>query len=196
MFLSPEFSVMFWPATAYRRLAESAPDREGIVLALRRPAFVALFIGTIVSMTATERVTVPTLVSVSAYWSFATVLQAAGAWALIRASPQRIVSGARAVDLFFMAQGPWALWLLGIAAVSAVTTSTPTIPRIGLVTAPIVIAWTGVILFAFCRTILCATPREALTRTFLYQAGIWLFTGAYVSTAVQIWPRVLGALGW
>jgi hypothetical protein len=195
MAVSPELSVMCGPAAAYRRLAGATRQPDGIAVALRRPAFVALFIGAGVSILATGRISLATLASVTACWSFAAIIQTAAAFAIIRTTPGRIVSTTRALDLFFMGQGPWALCVLLTIASTAVTRNPAAIPRLALLAAPLAAAWTGIIVFAFCRTILQATPRAAIARTFLYQTAIWSFVAAYLSTAVQLWPRVIGVLG-
>jgi hypothetical protein len=193
--LSPELSVMLAPAATYARLAEATLRRDGLIVALRRPAFVALLVGTAVTMSATRRVSGSTLVSVTLCWMFATIVQAIAAGAMLVASPDRRVSAARAIDLIFMGHGPWSVWLLVFAALPAIVPNPGVLPSIAMATAPLPAVWTAIILFAFCRTVLQLTPRVALTKTFLHQAMIWIFTAAYISATAQVWPRVLGAFG-
>jgi hypothetical protein len=195
MHLSADLTIMFSPKDAYRRFAALPVRDRWFVVGLRRPAFVALLIGSMIAMTATDRIGVGLVLSVGLCWSFATVVQTAAAAGVIAAFPGRIVGGARALDLFFMSAGPWSLWLLTLGAWAGLAADHTAIPRVALATAAVPIVWTAVIVFAFCRSVLNASFRGALTATLIHQAAIWIFTAVYISTAVQAWPRLLGALG-
>lgn len=147
-------------------------------------------------MTATHRATFGLVLSVGVCWAFATVIQTVAAAAVIAVFPGRVVSVARALDLFFLSAGPWSLWLLAFAAWAGFPADHSAIPLAALATAPIPIVWTTVIVRAFCRSVLNASARGALTTALIHQAMIWSVAAVYVSTVVQAWPRLLGALGW
>jgi hypothetical protein len=195
MYLSPEIAVMFSPTDAYRRFAERPARADHFAIGLRRPAFVALLIGSAIAMTATNRTTVGLVVSVGLCWSFVVALQTVAAAAVIAAAPDRVVSAARALDLFFLSHGPWSLWLLLVAAWAGMTADPTAIQPVALASAPVPAVWTAILVRAFCRTVLRASPHGALRITFVYQAMIWTFAAAYISVVVQVWPRLLGILG-
>jgi hypothetical protein len=96
-----------------------------------------------------------------------------------------------ALDLFFVAHGPWSLWLMG-SAIWVLLSSPIGRPAQGhALTALIPAIWTAVLVFAFCRIVLDCGPRDALRRTVLHQAVIWSVTLLLIAYAVQLWPRVL-----
>ncbi len=183
------------PMATYDRFVAHQPDASAIVLALRRPAFVALVLGTTVAMTSTGRVTAALVASVALCWSFATAAQLAAAAILVGSSARRHVPMARGIDLLFIGHAPWSLWLLLLAAWSVWSPY----PKPGLTTVvalgSIPAIWTAVIIYGFCRSVLNLAPRAALTRMLLHQSTTWGLAALYIAVAVQMWPRLLGSIG-
>jgi hypothetical protein len=192
--LSDEVRVMMEPLAAYRRLAaEPPPPAPTLRLLLRRPALAALVIGGAIALTATGGATARALATTTICWSFVPGLQlivAAALIALCRCPGLRLPS---ALDLFFVGQGPWLLWVLGVAASAllAFRSGGHAVPhlRVVLALALIPAVWTWIILVAFCQAVLGLSRRRALGWTFLYQAAIWGIAYLYAGAMTfQAWP--------
>jgi hypothetical protein len=112
---------------------------------------------------------------------------------LIASAPRRAVSMPRALDLLFMAQGPWSIWLLAFAACALVATGANHSFGMVLLTALVPAIWTGFLVSAFCRQVLQSTGRQAAGRTLAHQGLMWGCVLIYFGWAVAIWPRVVGA---
>jgi hypothetical protein len=178
------------PSEAYGRLAPG--HRKSLPGALKRPLLVAIVLGMAVSIYATRRVTLGLALSAILTWSFAVAVQALAAAALVMSSARRRSSLPSALDLFFMGHGPWSLWLIAAAAWSALLPRPDKMDMIVAASAVVPIAWTAVIVFAFCRTVLHDEPRVAVIRTLFHQSLIWTFTAVYIAVVVQLWPRSVG----
>jgi hypothetical protein len=186
--VSPELRIMLRPALAYEALLAAPP--HGPFLALRRPALVALVIGTAIAVSATGRVTAWLVLDLALCWSFAPLLQVATAAVLLRSPLSRVGTGVR-MDLWFAGHGPWSLWLLAVAVCYASFPATRRIEYPILATAIVPAAWTAIIGTAFCRTILLDTPARAWARVALHQAVTWTIVFGYITLASQLWPRFL-----
>lgn len=188
-----DLHVTVSPGKAYGILA-GEHAAVGPLVAVKRPALVALILGTTIAISATHRVTLTLVASTSLYWSFAPLVQMLAAAIVIASSRQRRLGMARALDLFFMGHVPWSLWILAFGVRAAIGPHGTGITDYFLISALVPLVWTAIIVFAFCRTVLNSSPRGALRRTLLHQGIIWTFTIAYVVMAVQAWPRFLKAL--
>lgn len=180
------------PSRAYSRLAPG--HRSSLAGALKRPLVAAIVLGAAVCIYATGRMTLELALSAILTWSFAVAVQTVAAVALVASSNRRASSLPAAFDLFFMGHGPWSLWLIAAAASSAWLPRPARMDLIVATTAAVPIAWTAVIVFAFCRMVLNDAPRPAVVRTLLHQSLIWTFTAAYIAVVVQLWPRIVGML--
>jgi hypothetical protein len=189
--LSADVLLAIAPAREYQRLVQE-PGTIGPVAALRRPAFVALLIGVLLAICATGRVTLGLVASTTACWSIAPAVQAAAGAAIIASSRRRQVGMARAVDLFFAGHVPWSLWMLAVAGWSMLREPAPITVLLSSVAIPV--AWTAVIVFAFCRTVLQAGARGALVRTAVHQALIWGVAVAIAVPNVGGWARVVATI--
>jgi len=189
---SLELRVALAPARAYRELTLLKATDTWLV-AFRRPAFIALLIGTLVAISSTGRVTLGLVSSIAVCWSFVPVLQLLAGAIVIASCRGRAVAMPRALDLLFAGHLPWSLWLL-IAAAWAASVPVFSQGALGL-TMLVPAAWTAYIVFAFCRTVLGVTTRGAVLRTAAHQAIVWTLAGTYVFLATGMWPRLLGVLG-
>ena len=163
-------------------------SRSGAELRLAaRLALVALVIGTSVTTSATERVTLSLALAGAAGWSFVPLLQLMTGFLLIR--------GARApriglLDRYFATGWPWTLWIL---AVHAGFVGFPATRRFGLfliLTAAVPIIWTVRLLWAFCRAELRLDARQSWRRVAGHQVATYVLVVAYVWIAVALWPRI------
>jgi hypothetical protein len=106
---------MFRPVSTYRELSQAADDVR-VWQVVRRPLFVALVVGSFVSITVSGRLTVSLVFDGMIFWSFLPILQAILMSCIVVLFGHRRISTSKALDLFFMGHGPWLIWLLGIAA--------------------------------------------------------------------------------
>jgi hypothetical protein len=191
--VSHEVRVMLAPAATFRAVLAD-PVRVGWLGVLKRPALFALIVGTVTAVCSTGRVTLGLVLSGTICWSFVSAVQMAVACVVIATSRHR-TDVPRSLDLFFIGQGPWSVWLLAVAAWTALTPPTQPIQQAILISAAIPLAWTVVIINAFFRIVLQHSRDEAIARTCWHQGLIWLVVGAYVMVANQLWPRLVGLLG-
>jgi hypothetical protein len=114
--LSTEIWVMMRPAAAYVWLADSPAAKEKWTW-LRRPLFMALLIGCMVSLVTSQRLTLRHVAggAVSGCLLLAWQITAL----TIVCGRERKQSFSRTVDFFFAGYGPWTLWILAFSAVWA-----------------------------------------------------------------------------
>src|SRR5687767_5537725 len=115
MRVGDDLRVMLAPMASYRRLVEQPPVAGARTL-LRRPALVALVVGTLVTLGNAGQLLPTLLVGSVLSWSWVPALQLLIAAPLIALARRRRVPLSAAVDLFFMNHLPWSLWLMGLAA--------------------------------------------------------------------------------
>jgi len=190
--LSTDLQLALSPVATYRALIDERSTSSWWMVAVH-PAFFALLFGALVSITATGHITIALLFHISLSWSFLVVWQAIAAAVIILPATARGVSRARAFELLFLAHVPWSLSLLAMATIIPVA---PIVPIPIVVLALMVpIAWTAVIISAFCQTILGATRRVARQLTLVHQLVIWGATLFYLWFAVGGWVPILQQVG-
>lgn len=118
--LSPEIWVMLRPSAAYAWLADSSASKEKWILA-RRPFFMALLIGCMVSLVTSQRLTLRHVVGGAVSGSLLLAWQIT-ALAIV-CGRERRKSFSRTVDCFFAGYGPWTLWILAFSTVWAFLSS-------------------------------------------------------------------------
>ncbi|HEY0782397.1 MAG TPA: hypothetical protein VGE98_08085 [Thermoanaerobaculia bacterium] len=104
-----DLDVMLRPRSVYAQLEGEAGARG--LAALRRPLFVALVTGCVVSLLTSARLTARLAVPGTLYWTFVPAAEILGL-AVVRGRG----SFARQVDLYFRGHLPWLLLLLAYAA--------------------------------------------------------------------------------
>src|SRR4051812_40766721 len=167
--LSPELRVMFDPVSTYASLAAERTPASGRWAALRRPALVALVTGTAAAVASTGRVTFSLVVSCTICWSVVPLLQAATAAGTLRPAGAVRLGAAQRLDLWFVAHGPWSLWMLGASAAAAFAGTRPS-EWIGIGSAIVPAIWTAWIALAFCRGVLDDAPAAAWRRVLRHEA--------------------------
>ena len=193
MLFSPDLHVMARPARTYAAaLAAPAPRLWG---AIRRPALVALVVGSATAISSTGHLTIGLLVSGFVCWGFVPLLQIATAAAIMRPPTSRPVPLAQRLDLWFMAHAPWSLWIVIAACVLAAAPIGAHVEWPLIASAAIPIIWTSVIGAAYCRIVLGDPFAAAIARTAAHQAITWTIALLYVGWAVALWPRVVAFFG-
>lgn len=157
-------------------------------------ALIALVIGSSVTVSSTERITLPLVLAGAIGWSLVPCLQLLTGLLLLRGS-SHAVERSRALHRYFDTHWPWSLWILTAAALTLVP-ATRTFAVWILLTAGVPLIWTVRLLFRYCREVLHLPAPLALRRVALHQAATCALALAYVNFAVALWPRVLGWLGW
>jgi hypothetical protein len=186
---SDELRVALAPSAIYVELIAREGDITW-VSALRRPAFVVLLIGTVVTIAATGRVTLQSVVLTAAAWSFAVVLQIGIGAAMIGSARRRRLSMARALDLWFAGHLPWSAWLLLVMASIRLV---PFLPLEALlVTMILPMAWTAAIVTAYCRTVLGNAAGAARLRAAVHQAVTLALLLSFIAWSAGGWFRLAG----
>jgi hypothetical protein len=182
--------LMFNPNAEYHAL--SARDDAGSwAHALSGPALTALTIGAVTAASATGRITLSLVLSGAICWSFVPLLQLATAAPFVvrRANPP--IPPARALELWFLAHGPWTLWIFLAIAVLATTSA----PQTWVVVSGIAPAlWTARLLTVFFQQVLHLPAGRAIRRTVAHQGITWLLILTYIEVMTATFTRVLGAI--
>lgn len=186
--MSPEIQVMLAPGPTYRRLLLRARPISWVA-ALGRPAMSAVVLGTSLAVWATGHVSGRLVLSLTVCWSFVIAIQVLAALALI-VPVRRRVTVPTALDLLFVAHGPWSLWLMGSAVWVIMSSPIGRPARFHAATGLVPAVWTALMVFAFCRVVLECDRRDATRRTLLHQGIIWSVTLGIFAFAVQLWPRI------
>lgn len=190
---SPELHVMVAPGRAYEEaIARASP---GTWLAFRRPALVALVLGTSTAFSATRHLTVGLAVSGFVCWSFVPLLQIATAALIMRSAVSRSVTTATRLDLWFLGHAPWSLWAIAAALIIGNAPMSARVELPIIVSAVIPIAWTSVIGTVFCRVVLQDSRPAAIARTARHQVVTWTIAIVYIAFAVALWPRIVALAG-
>ena len=193
MSLPLDLRLALSPTETYRQLI-AEPVRGNWLRALERIAFVALLIGTAVTLSSARRLPPGLVLMGIVCWSFVPITQWLIGLVVIGRAPGRPLSVPRCLELLFAAHLPWSLWML---VTIGIDTFTPVpIPLVIQVLSLLVPAvWTTIILSAFCRVVLGCTPARAHLLIVAHQAMTWTAFFGYVVLVSGLWPRVLAFIG-
>ncbi len=188
--LSSDARIAFRPEATYLELiARPAPPAWR---ALGRPLLVLAVIAIGLPVAAAHDVTARLVLTTAAAWSPLVLIQAATGAALIASAPARRVGVVRALDLWFAAHLPYSFWILALPALAAVPIATPHELMAASLAAPL--AWTAVIVAAYCRTVLGATPAGARQRAAVHLAVVIAIGSALVLWAAGGWAALVSYL--
>jgi len=199
-FWSPEVRIMLNPVSAYRELAEEAEERReiGWVRILKRILFLALFLGGIVSLTSSGRLTARLVLGGALCWSFAPLLQIVSMLVVLRWLHNAQTPTLRSLELFLWGHGPWSFWLLGVAGICCFVSPLrcyawalePGAARFLALLVPL--AWSNAVTFGFLRGGLRMSPSRSALGILLHGAMIWGFVLAFFLVSGQLWFRIIG----
>ena len=182
--------LMFNPDAEYQALA-AHHDPGSWRRALSGPALTALTIGSITAISATGRITASLMLSGAICWSFVPLLQLATAAPLVARGSTSTIAPARALELWFLAHGPWTLWIFLAIAVLATTSASQTWVVVSGI-APAL--WTAWLLTAFFRQVRRLPIAGAVGRTAAHQAITWVLILTYIQVMTATFTRVLGVV--
>lgn len=181
------------PTGTYRELIVE-PVRGSWLRALDRPAFVAVIIGTAVTLCAARRVPLGLVLMGIICWSFVPIIQWLIGVIVIAQARGRPVSVPRCLELLFIGHLPWSLWTLVMIGLYTFTRVPLPLP-VEVFSLLIPGVWTTRIVFAFCRTALGCTPARARLLTAAHQTMIWAAFFGYVFLVSGFWARILRVTG-
>ena len=181
------------PFETYQQLA-AHPVRGTWLRALERPALVAVIVGTAITMSAARRVPVGLVTMGIVCWSFVPLIQWMIGAAVIGRTYGRPMSMPRCLELLFVGQLPWSLWILARFGTTAL--ATVNIGRTWEVLSLLIPGiWTTIIVFAFCRTALGCTVARARLLTVVHQGLTWTTLFIYAFAFSGVWSRLLALIG-
>lgn len=185
---SNELQIALAPDATFTRLL----DVEAQVTwwqVLARPAMVILVIGIAVPIMSVQRVTLALVATSALSWSFVLAIQLLAGAAVIASAPARRAGVLRALDLWFAGHLPYSLWLLIVAAWGGLTWASLVFL---VLTAVVPAVWTTIIVSAFCRTVLNATPSGARWRAVAHLMVVGAITLNFIAWSAGGWFNVVG----
>ena len=193
---SAEGRVLLGPAAAFRELAQE--QRSGAWVLVRRPLLLAFVCGCTVSLLASGRLGARLIVDGAVSFAFVPLFEMAALAIVYRLGPRRIPF-ARAVDLFFVANAPWLLWMIAFGVLRCVQTpmqaTSPPAALMWILEASLVpiAAWSAYIDVQFFREVLPRPAGSPVRDVFLQRAVGWPSTIVYF-LGYAIWPEVVARI--
>ena len=151
---------------------------------LKRPLFLAFFLGCTVSFLTSGTLTLRLIGPAMMYWSFVPLIEIA-ALAAVCWSNRENIPFPKLIDSFFRGYGPWLLWLAGMCAIWAFL-------WLGAGGA-LAIAWSVYIDFSFFRSVLRRSRAGAARELALQRLFAWSLIMAIIA-APTIWSEITGRL--
>ena len=178
--VSDEVRVMIHPVNSFRLVtAARAPVPSRMWMLIRRPVASVCLVGAFVSFSVTGRLVAPFVVDGIVWWSFLPVLQAIFITLTMIMFARGAMTFARAIDVFFVGQGPWFFWLLTISSIAALApevTATKLLSHASpflLGSALLTLVWLNATTFGFLRGALGLSAARAALATMTYSAALW-----------------------
>jgi hypothetical protein len=192
---SAEARVLFNPASLFRELAED--ERRGVWVLVRRPLLLAFVFGCAVSLQASGRFTARLIADGAISFAFVPVFEVIALAAVYRRQPHRI-GFARAVDLCFVANAPWLLWLIAFSTLRCfespiqATAPAPVLEWIVIGSVVPTAVWSAWIDLHYFREVL---PRPAgAARDLLIERAIGWSCALVYFLGYAIWPEIVGRI--
>ncbi len=191
---------MFHPSLAYEWLADR-PAEQGKWTSLRRPLFFAFLLGCMVSLVASQRLTLRHVIG-GTVGGFCIILTQIIGLAVVRPRGGRpgdgTISLARSIDLFFAGYGPWMLWILAFSAVWAFATTLHAFRWAGsrtIVTSFTLAAiWSAYIDLCFFKRVFRRAAGGAVRDLLLQRAISWTLA-ILIFGAAPLLPEIMRRLG-
>jgi hypothetical protein len=165
---------------------------------LKKPLFLAFFLGCTVSFLTARTLTLRLLVPEMVSWAFVPLIEIA-ALATVCRRDRRNIPFAELIDSFFRGYSPWLLWMTGICAIwSFLSTASKsldwTISVVWLLGGVVcAVVWSLFIDFRFFRSVLQRSPAVAARELALHRLISWSLILAAIG-APTIWSDITGRL--
>lgn len=165
------------------------------MLLARRPLLFLLFIGCLVSLLASGRITVRLIVDGAISFAFVPAFCLAGLAVVWRLGPRAALPFARVVDAFFAGFTPWLLWMIVAGAVFGIVPPRAFSPWFYpvLIAGAVPLVWSLGIDWRFFRETLGRSPRQALRDLAIHRGIEWIGGVAYF-LGMALWSDQLPAL--
>lgn len=192
---SAEARVLFDPAAVFRELTDDR--RPGLRVLVRRPLFLAFVFGCVVSMEASGRFTARLVADGMISFAFVPFVEAV-ALAVVFRRHAHVIPFARAVDMYFVANAPWLLWLIALSTLRAfqspiqATAPSPLLIWAVLASLVPVAVWSAWIDLHYFRVVL-PRPAGAMRDLLLERAIAWSCAIVYF-LGYAIWPEMIGRI--
>jgi len=162
---------------------------------VRRPLLLLLFLGSIVSLLASGRLTVRLIVDGAISFAFVPACCLAGLAVVWRLGPRATIPFGRVADAFFAGLTPWLVWMVAAGGVFGLVPPRAFSPWIFpvLIAGALPLVWSLRIDWLFFQGILGRSPREALRDLVVHRAIAWTGGVAYF-LGIAIWYDVLPGL--
>jgi hypothetical protein len=190
---SGEMRALVRPASTFAALA-NGPHRPWAVA--RRPLLFLVVIACTVSLVASGRLSLRLISDGAISFAFIPAFEIAALALVVRMSSARRVALPEAVDLFFVGNGPWLLWLVVLAGTASIIPPT----AIGGWSRPVILAmsiplgWSAYIDWHFFREVMGRSRRAALGDLVLQRALGWGGTIVYFVGYSKLAQRLEEAL--
>ena len=194
---SAEARVLVRPATEYPALPQ---DGTGAGLMLRRPVALAFVLGCVASVLASGRFTARLITDGTLSYAFIPAIELAAFAVVYRTGARRRIPFARAVDLFFIGNAPWLLWLVILAGVASIVPPRQLAPWLSLLFMGFLIpaAWSAYVDFHFFRAVMNRNVPGAVRDLMLHRVIGWSGFAVYFvagSLWSQVLPRIARSIG-
>ena len=158
------------------------------------PLLTALVIGASTSIALSGVASLLSIASAAVCWSFVPAIQLANGLLLCRRPPDPRVDRVKAVELLFLAQVPWSMWLIAVALALLWVPAASAGVYAMLLAGMVPFMWTAVLVWSFCRTVLGSDAGGATGRTLIHASVTAAIMFIYITLAVALWPRIIQAL--
>ena len=199
-FLSLDAWVMARPARGFRFIA-ARPRGAGAWMAARRPLFVALVLGCVVSILTAGSVTLRIVGPATIYWAFVPFVETLVLAAIVLGRPRRM-SFSAVVDTFFTGHATWTLFLIAAATALLVTPARliwSLLTTWALVAMVVVIVWSAYVDFCFFRHLLDRSRASSWRSVLLHRLLTWTVVFAIFAipgmTPTRLARELVEALG-
>jgi predicted neutral ceramidase superfamily lipid hydrolase len=172
-------------------------EHGGIWGAVRRPLLLAFMSGCTISLWTSGRLSVRLIADGMISFAFLPIFEIVGLAVVWRRSGR--IPFTRAIDLSFIANGPWLVWLIGFSALRSVLTPIQAtafpIPLLWTLEASLLViaAWAAYIELHFFREVLQRSERDARRDLILLRAIVWTLTIGYFF-GIALYPEVVGRI--
>ena len=191
--MSPELKVLRSPSAAFQELA--AASESGAWTLVRRPLLIMFAMGLLLSLGSSTRISARTVVDGMISFLFVPIFEMVAVGIVYLRSDRR-VPFTRAVDLFFISNAPWLLWILGFCVWQAAMSPTGMSQTTALaIVASLIVpaAWAAYLDLQYFRTVITHGDRTAAFDVITTRVVGWLGILGYFF-GIAAWAQIVAWL--